>query len=91
MIAKTKTVQNYEEVIAYKEAIEEYGSEIDAKINGYEKPEEILADSDFMFDIQDVRRAWVQKNAITLDFGGEDICAITKTDEVMNKLKERFE
>jgi len=91
MIAKTKTVQNYEEVIAYKDAIEEFGSELDARINGYEKPEEILTESDFMFDIHHVRRAWVQKDSITLDFGGDDICSITKTDEVMNKLKERFE
>jgi len=91
MIAKAKMIENLNDVVKYQNAVEEYGSEQEAALHDHYPVKEKLSLTEFYFDIGDVKRAWIQQDGISLDFGNEDIWLIEKGKEVMNKLKERFE
>jgi hypothetical protein len=93
MIAKAYMITNYDKVLEYRNACKEYGSEEEAQLNDYYPVEEKFQETDFMFDMDNVERCWKdQDGKIILDFGGEgEIWTIENSEEVWNKLKERFD
>ena len=91
MIAIASIITNYDEIIVYNNAVEEYGSIEEAALHNHFPTKEKVIETELMFDIDKVLKSWVNQNGkIVLDFGEESIWIVKNEIEVMNKLKERF-
>ena len=91
MIAIASIITNYDEIVKYNNAVEEYGGVKEAAFHDCFEPKEKIIETEFLFDVYDVCRSWVNQNGkIVLDFGEESIWIVKNDIEVMNKLKERF-
>ncbi len=91
MIARAELVENFDEVVAYENAVEEYGSVKEAAMHDHYPVKKQMIEVEFMFDTKDIVRSWVQPNGITLDFGDNQVWVIKNKKEVLEKLRKRFE
>ena len=91
MKVQARFVENYKEINEYAEAVEKYGGVEEAANFDHFPVKEKFKSKEFYFDIKDVKKAWLEDDCVLLDFGGEEAWMIEKTDELLNKLNERFE
>lgn len=90
MKVKAMLLDNHEEVMAYRAKVEDCGSVEEAATLGFFPVKEKMIETDFFFDIEDVKRSWIQTEGVLLDFKDGESFIVKDTEELRNKLEERF-
>jgi hypothetical protein len=92
MNAEARLLDNYEEIEAYNDIIEQHGKEEAFNLGLYTTPpKERYVKSEFLFRLKEVDNAWiVEGDFINMKMDDGSIWTIYYTDELWNKLKKHF-